>query len=87
MEDPPIQRYNGPKKLAMTFVESQRNVLPLRVLAQQVVTVNCAKSLDSAFLKQVTTYEGIPEFNGYNSALAREQEHEVQPATIAVYHF
>lgn len=69
----------------MPEVESQRNVLPLRVLAQQVVTVNRAKCLDFAFLKQVTTDEDTPEFNGYNTARAREQGHGVQPATKAVY--
>ncbi len=45
----------------MLDVESQCNVLILRVLAQIVVTVNRAKCLDFAFLKQVTTDEDIPE--------------------------
>ena len=85
VEDTSVQRYNGPKKPAMPENESKRNVLPLRVLAQQIVTVSRAKCLDFAFLKKVTSNEDTPEFNGYNTAQAREQGHGVQPATRAVY--
>ena len=54
VDDPPVQRYNGPKKPVMPETESRRKVLPLRVLAQQVDAVTCAKCLDFSFLKKIT---------------------------------
>jgi len=80
-----VQRYNGPKKPVMPEAESKRMVLPLRVLAHQVVDVSRAKCLDFSFLKKVTSNNDTPEFHGFNTAQAREHGHRVKPATRAVY--
>ena len=74
-----MQRYNGPKKPVMPEAESKRMVLPLRVLAHQVVDVSRAKCLDFSFLKKVTSNNDTPEFHGFNTAQAREHGHRVKP--------
>jgi len=85
IEDIRIERYNGPKKPDMPEKEALRTVMPLRVLAHQVAALSRASSTDFAFLHDVVTKDQVPEFNGYNTKLAREQGHSIKPHTRAIY--
>ena len=51
--DVPIRYYNGSKKLAMPEIEGRRQVLPLRILANQRVglLLSSATALDGQFLR------------------------------------
>ena len=84
-EDVPIERYSGPKKPQMPAKEATRTVLPLMVLAHQVVQLSRARFLDFKFLKHVISDTDTPEFGGFNTKLAREQGQSAQPATRAIY--
>jgi len=85
IDDIPVERYKGPKKPDMPDTEAKRALLPLRVLAAQVVSLLRAQSLDFDFLQAIDSDEGIPEFNGFNTKLSREQGHTIRPATRAIY--
>lgn len=61
--------------------ETLHSVLTLKVLAHQVVALQQAKSLDIAFLYQITLQATPTEFNGYNTKLAREHGHALKPVT------
>lgn len=85
IENIPVQRYHGPKKPDMPSSEVNRSVLPLRVMAHQVVALQRAHNLDFQFFKCVTTSTNPIEFGGFNTKLCREQGQSVKPATKAVY--
>ncbi len=61
-EDAPIARYSGPKKPQMPAKEATRAVLPLKVLAQQVIQLARAQFLDFKFFKAVVTDTDTPEY-------------------------
>ena len=82
--DIPIERYRGPKKPVMPDSEAVRTVLPLYVLAKQVVSISRAKKTDFDFLCNITN-KTMPEFSGFNTQLAREQGQAIQPQTRAIY--
>ena len=84
-EDVPIERYSGPKKPQMPTKEATLTVLPLMILAHQVVLLSRAQFLDFKFLKHVVSDTDTPEFGGFNTKLAREQGQSAQPATRAIY--
>ncbi len=81
----PVQRYNGPKKPEMPQNAKCKTVLPLRVLAQQVIARKSAEKVDLAFMKDVLSKPECPEFNGYNTAASREQDRSPKQKTNAVY--
>ena len=85
VEDIPVQRYYGSKKPDMPSSEVNRSVLPLRVMAHQVVAVQRGRHLDFEFFKCVATSTNPIEFGGFNTKLCREQGQRVKPATKAVY--
>ena len=49
IEDIPVDRYQGPKKPEMPINEGNRTVMPLRVLAHQVIALERAHHLDFQF--------------------------------------
>jgi hypothetical protein len=73
----PVQRYQGKKKPSMPLSESYHSPPTLRLLAQQNISLRRAKETDLMFLKDVTSQPNTPEFNGYNTQLARNQGHSV----------
>jgi len=85
IEDTPISVYYGPKKQHMPNAASRNAVLPLKVLAQQVIQDQWAKELDFAFLKSIYCSHLTPEFGGFNTKIAREQGHAVKPKTLISY--
>ena len=85
IQDIPIQRYCGPKKPDMPSSEVNHLVLPLRVMAHQVVALERARNLDFNFFKCVATSTNPIEFGGFNTKLCREKGQSVKPATKAVY--
>lgn len=85
IEDIPVHRYYGPKKPDMPSSEVNRSVLPLRVLAHQVIALERAHHLDFEFFKCVAKSANPIEFGGFNTKLCREQGQSVKPATKSVY--
>lgn len=85
VSDVEVQRYRGPKKPDMPEGEGVRSVLPLKMLAEQVVMHRRAQVLDLDFLKSVVSVPKTPEFGGFNTRLAREQGQSLKPATLAMY--
>ena len=58
-----IQRYNGPKKTKMPESAAVKSVLPLRLLAQKIVSKRRAEEFDFAFMKDVVQKPDCPEYN------------------------
>jgi hypothetical protein len=59
--------------------------MPLRILAHQAVALSRARSTDFDFLPDIVSQKDIPEFNGFNTQLAREQGHAIKLRTKAIY--
>ncbi len=85
MQDSPTVRHSGPKKTQMPIKEATHAILPLKVLAHQIIQLSRSQFLDFKFLKAVVTDTDIPEFSGFNTKLAREQKQSARPATKAIY--
>ena len=56
--------------------EAKRCVLPLKVLAQQIICLQRAKDADFEFLKQIVTDPTTAEYGGFNTKMSREQGRE-----------
>ena len=69
----------------MPIDASIRSILPLKVLARQVVSHHRAAALDFQFLKDISTTAKIPEYHGYNTRLQREANSHVQPHTTSCF--
>ena len=80
-----IQRYSGPKKPRMPANAAVKTVLPLKVLAQRVVSKPRAEETDFAFIQDVWNKPECPEYNGYNVSLARDQGQSPMPKTKTAY--
>jgi hypothetical protein len=80
-----VQRYNGPKKPPMPQNTPKQSVQPLRILAQQEISKGRASEMDFAFLQDIVNIPDSPEYNGYNTAAARQQGLSAQPRIKAVY--
>lgn len=85
VSDIEIKHYHGPKKPRMPEGKGKRTVLPLKVLAEQAVLVRRSHDLDFDFFKSITCVPKTPEFGGFNTQLAREQNQSIKPATTAMY--
>ena len=84
VSDVDIKRYHGPKKpdTCMPFDKTKHSVLPLKLLAEQVVLLQRAKDLDFGFFKSIVFVPKTPEFGGFTTRLARE--HALSPPTPEV---
>ena len=80
-----VHRFNGPKIPQLPQQAAMKSVLPLKVLAQKVLSRQRADQTDAAFIEDVLTKDRCPEFNGYNTANCRQQGVSAQPKTRAVY--
>ena len=80
-----VQHYNGPRKPAMPEACAMHHVLSLRILAAKVITMNRAQVADYMFLCKITQDESTPEYNGFNTEMARAQGHTIKPSTKAIY--
>ena len=74
-----------PKKSQMPEEVSKKCVLPLKVLAQQIILVQRSKFHDFDFLRSVATKPSTPEFGGFNTKFARMQGQGLKPHTKATY--
>lgn len=81
----PVHIYNGPKKAKVPDMKAKRVVLPLKVLAHQIITHKRAQETDFDFLQQIILNKGTSEYGGFNTSISREQGHIVKPATKAMY--
>ena len=80
-----IKHYHGPKKPNMPFEKTKHSVLPLKLLAEQVMLLQQTKDLDFGFFKSIVCVPKTPELNGLNTRLAREHALSPRPATTAMY--
>ena len=80
-----IHRYHGPTKPPMPINAAAKSVLPLKILCQQVISMQIATKQDFDFLSDIILEENIPEFNGYNTRLHRDQNKPPHMKTKAVY--
>ncbi len=80
-----VHRYHGPKKPDMPLGKCYRVIPSLKLLASQRISLTRAQDIDHQFLHDVTANPDTPEYNGFNTKLAREHGHSVKPATTAVY--
>ena len=80
-----VVRYDGPEKPDMPPSAALKQVLPLRLLAQMKLSTSKARETDAAFIRDIISKPNTPEFNGYNTALARDQKLDSQPQTKAAY--
>jgi hypothetical protein len=80
-----IHRFNGKKNPDMPKEAAMKTILPLKLLARQVIAKNRASETDMSFLDDVINREECPEFNGYNTAIRRNQGHPPEPKTRVVY--
>ena len=80
-----IQHYNGSQKPAMPDAFAQHSELPEQVRAAQIISMNRAQEADFTFLRRITHDASTPEYNGFNTEMARSQGHSVKPSTKAVY--
>ena len=60
-------------------------MLSLKVLAEQSVIRRRAQDLDFGFLKSIACVPKTPEYDGFNTKLAREQSHSLKSATTVMY--
>ena len=67
----PIQRYQGPKKVPMPDNCSKKFVPPLKVLCSCIIAKERA---DFLFMSEINSNDNCPEFNGFNTSVAREQD-------------
>ena len=81
----PIQRYQGPKKVPMPDNCSKKFVPPLKVLCSCIIAKERAEELDFSFMSEINSNDNCPEFNGFNTSVAREQGQASKPKTQAVY--
>ena len=58
-----------------------RSVLSLKILASQVISKRRAEENDFAFFQDILLKHRCPKFNGYNTAMCREQGKLRQPKT------
>ena len=65
--------------------EAKRQILPLKILARQRLSEKRAGDIDMAFIQSVTSEDPCPEFGGFNTKMAREQGHVIQPASKVMY--
>lgn len=80
-----VERYNGPRKPDMPQACARQPILPLRILAAKIITLNRAQLTDYIFLKKITHDSSTPEYNGFKTEMARKQGHTIKPATKAIY--
>ena len=83
-----ILRYRGttdPKKTKMPESAAVKSVLPLRLLAQKIVSKRRAEEFDFAFMKDVVQKPDCPEYNRYNGSKARNQGQSSMPKTKTAY--
>ena len=60
-----IKHYHDPKKSNMPFEKTKHSVLPLKLLAEQVVLLQRTKDLDFGFFKSIVCMPKTSEFGGY----------------------
>lgn len=65
--------YKGPKKPSLPPKMAEKGIIPLKVLAKQILSVERSKSLDFDFFKVVTSQNSSPEFGGFNNAACTER--------------
>ena len=68
-----ILKLRGSKQPDMPASASLKMVLPVKVLAQQILSLQRAGLVDTDFLKDVLLEENCPEYNAYNTPAARKQ--------------
>ena len=80
-----IARYQGPAKPLMPVIDAKYNVLSLKVLCRQAISVKKANDLDINFVNAILKEDSTPEYNGFNTAHTRNAGCSVKPLTSVTY--
>ena len=80
-----LKTYAGEKKPNMPESFSKNNVLPLKVLCNQHLTVRRSRHCDMQFIKDILTKKDVPDFGGYNTIAAREAGQIAKPKSRVIY--
>ena len=81
----PVSWYIDPKKPNIPPAVGKKSVMPLKILAEQIILVRRAQTSDFAFLKNIVTDPLTPEFGGFNTKIARKLSLCVKRETKAIY--
>ena len=65
--------------------KAKKSVLSLRILTMQVLAERAARAKDFAFFAEVVGENTGPEWNGFNSRIAREEGLTVNPPSRVTY--
>ena len=69
----------------MPLEQAVNKVLPLSLLATQVVTAQRALENEFAFFQDILDESKCPEYNGYNTRLCREAGMNTKPKTEVAF--
>ena len=81
----PTVWYKGPKQPQMPEDDVLYCVPPLKLLAQQKVSLVQSQNTDFKFFHDMATQENTPEFSGYNEKQARDSGKTKAPGTSVMY--
>eukprot|EP00794_Sanderia_malayensis_P004436 gene4436-5029_t len=80
-----IQRFEGPKRVMMPEKCANKQMLSLKVLCSRIISERRARELDFEFLNKIKNNESCPEYNEFNTKIAREQGQSLKPKNKAIY--
>ena len=77
--------HTGSKKPTMDKRFWLQEALPLKVLCQQVISVNRCKEEDFDFIQAALSSDDTPDFNGFNTEKMRRSNQDIQPKSEVRY--
>ena len=80
-----IVRYKGPAKPEMPVHAAKYNIASLAILCRQVLSFARANEADFSFLSNAIEDNECPEYNGFNTAIARKTGCKAKPQTSVKY--
>ena len=85
LNEPTIRFYTGQKNPPMPISFCTSSVLPLKILANQIVSLLKSKKTDFNFIKSTISNESIPDYNGYNTGQARITDMSIKPKSQVMF--
>ena len=85
LTDVTLKTFTGEKKPNMPETFARHNVLPLKVLCNQQITVRRSRHCDFQFMKDILTNPDTPDYGGYNTKQARKSGQIVKPKSRIIY--
>ena len=85
IEEVELKVHTGSKKPTMDKRFGLQEVLPLKVLCQQVISVNRCKEEDFDFIQAALSSDDTPDFNGFNTEKMRRSNQDIKPKSEVRY--